>query len=244
MFELSLLIDQGNTRLKWRFARDMRLLPDAGGQGDFEAFRRALGEPGQQAPGRVLLSSVASAQSAQTVLEFSRSAWGVEARRLRSRAGQGGVRNAYAEPESLGVDRWLAIVGAVARYGKPLVVWDLGTATTIDAVDGTGLHLGGTILPGPETMLRSLDRDTGLNVPASLGDAQVGAGGNTAAAIRNGVLCAQLGALNQFLKAVAPRISGVPRLVLTGGAAESVAPALDFEFHHDPWLVFRGMLVD
>jgi type III pantothenate kinase len=54
------------------------------------------------------------------------------------------------------VDRWLAIVGAAHTYGMPVVIWDLGTATTLDAVDEQGQHRGGLIYPGPETMLNSL----------------------------------------------------------------------------------------
>ena len=236
-----LLIDQGNTRLTWLFARDGRIREETAGQGDFEAFRQAMGAA---APGRVLFSSVAGAEAVESVKAFSETAWGLQAERLESRAEQGGVRNAYAEPGTLGVDRWLAIVGAVDRYGKPLLIWDLGTATTLDAVDEHGNHLGGMILPGPETMLRSLSRDTKLNVPGGLESAAMQAGKNTADAIRNGVLTAQIGALHQFLENITPRVDGEPRLVITGGAAESVIPSLEFEFQHDPWLVFRGMLVE
>ena len=143
----------------------------------------------------------------------------------------------------LGIDRWLAIVGAVARHGKPVVIWDLGTATTLDAVDETGLHLGGMIYPGPATMLDSLSTDTKLRVPPNLESSSVTPGRSTAACICNGVYAAQVGALNQFLRNISERMVGEPRLAVTGGAASQILPLLDFQYIHDPWLVFRGMLV-
>ena len=121
------------------------------------------------------------------------------------RAG-GGVRNAYDEPGKLGVDRWLAIVGAVARYGIPVVVWDLGTASTLDAVDTSGRHLGGMIYPGPATMAASLTRDTRLIVPPDLEGASTDPGQSTSSCIQNGVFGAQIGALNMFLRSVAGKV--------------------------------------
>ncbi len=143
----------------------------------------------------------------------------------------------------LGVDRWLAIVGAVAKHGKPVIIWDLGTATTLDAVDETGQHLGGMIYPGPATMLGALDRDTKLMVPADLEGAAVTPGRSTAACISNGIFAAQVGALNQFLRNISEEMGGAPMLVVTGGAASQILPLLDFECIHDPWLVFRGMMI-
>lgn len=240
MAENVLLIDQGNTRLKWVRARGGELLEDTAGRGDFEAFTRACEE--QEAPDSIRLSSVAGEDAVSGLVEFCRACWGVEPAVMRSAANHSGVSNGYESPEKLGVDRWLAIVGAVSRHGKPVVVWDLGTATTIDAVDEYGNHIGGMIYPGPATMLRSLGRDTKLKVPDDLSGAGIAAGRSTAACISNGVLAAQLGALNQFMRACPESMGQDPKLVITGGAAGELIPALDFPFVHDPWLVFRGML--
>ena len=242
-----LLVDQGNTRLKWLFARGGRIQKETVGRGDFEAFSQAVSGA---APERVLFSSVAGEDAAEQVTLFSQTAWGLEAERLRSRAKQGGVRNAYAEPQMLGVDRWLAIVGAVARHGRPVVVWDLGTAATLDAVDAAGRHLGGLILPGPRTMLQSLRRDTRLtvpedqDVPAVIGAASRIVGTSTAECISRGVFAAQLGAFERFVGRLGKSLGGDPVVVVTGGAAEPLLPLLDFELVYDPWLVFRGMLVE
>ncbi len=241
MADVKLLIDQGNTRIKWIRARNGLLEPETAGRGSYDDFVLASTR-NEVNPAAVRISSVAGGE--QALVEFCTSQWGVRAEIIKSSAGRGGVRNAYTEPESLGVDRWLAIVGAVAHYGGSLVVWDLGTATTLDAIDESGQHLGGMILPGPATMLDSLVSATKLGVPADLQDSATEPGTSTAAAIRNGVLAAQVGALNQFLRSASETMGAEPRLVVTGGAAESLLPRLTFDHDYDPLLVFRGMLVD
>jgi len=241
--DVKLLIDQGNTRLKWVLARDGEITEESAGQGDLEAFMQAFRTETSIHPGSVLLSSVAGGEEARALVDFCESRWGIEAQLLESTEQRGEVRNAYREPKMLGVDRWLAIVGAVARYGKPAVIWDLGTAATLDAVDEAGQHLGGMIYPGPATMLDSLSRDTKLKVPPNLENSAVTPGRSTSSCISNGVYAAQVGALNQFLRKVSEEMSGAPMLLVTGGAASQILPRLDFEYIHDPLLVFRGMLV-
>jgi type III pantothenate kinase len=244
MTDARLLIDLGNSRIKWAWARGGELEHGRAGQGDFAELERACRPGAGSRPAEVLLASVAGADETRQVAELCTVRWDLEPQVLRSRPEQGGVRNGYAEPENLGVDRWLAIVGAVARHGKPVVIWDLGTAATLDAVDPSGQHLGGWILPGPGTMLQSLVRGTKLTVPPDLERAGgIEAGRSTAECIRRGVLASQLGALNQFMKLVAARLGTDPKLVVTGGAADAVVAGLDPECIHDPCLVFHGMLV-
>jgi len=205
MAESNLLIDLGNSRLKWVCARDGKLDKESAGSGDFESFSQLQSTGSSERPGSVLISSVAGSARTQKVARFCEIQWGVTAVLLESRLEQGGVRNGYEEPATLGVDRWLAIVGAVSRHGKPLVIWDLGTATTLDAVDDSGQHLGGLILPGPGTMLNSLTRDTKLRVPPVLEYVPPAPGLTTSEGINRGVLAAQVGALKQFMRTVSAR---------------------------------------
>jgi type III pantothenate kinase len=239
----TLLIDQGNTRLKWVLARNGEIDEKSAGHGDLQSFVQECRRDTSIQPASVLFSSVSGREDVQALQDFCESQWEIEATLLESTEQRGGVHNAYPEPATLGVDRWLAIVGAVARHGKPVVIWDLGTAATLDAVDETGQHLGGMIYPGPATMLDSLGRETRLSVPANLENSGVAPGRSTAACIGNGVFATQVGALNQFLRNASEGMTGEPKLVVTGGAAGWVLPLLDFAHIHDPWLVFRGMLV-
>ena len=245
MTDARLLIDIGNSRIKWAWARGGKIEAERAGRGDFSELERACRPGSGSRPSEVIMAGVAGADRVQQVVELCTVRWDIEPRVLRARNEQGGVRNGYRESGTLGVDRWLAIVGAVACYGKPVVVWDLGTATTLDAVDADGQHLGGWILPGPATMLDALGSHTRLSVPDGLDDAgAIEPGQSTADAIRRGVLAAQAGALDQFLKSLEGRLGKNPRQIVTGGAAPSLVEGLGIDCVLDPWLVFRGMLVD
>jgi len=240
-----LLIDLGNSRVKWAWAGDGQLDPDSAGQGGDADFERACRAAGGPEPAEILLSSVAGEERTRHVIDLCARRWNAPVRRLRSRAEQGGVRCAYADPARLGVDRWLALVGAVAKYGKPVAVWDVGTAATLDAVDRDGQHLGGLILPGPETMRTSLAEKTKLNVPGSLeGVMRLRPGRDTRECIAHGIMTAQVGAVRVFFEYVVDPGSTAPRLVVTGGGAAAARPLLGRDSIHDPCLVFRGMLVD
>ena len=243
MAELSLLIDQGNTRLKWVYASEGQIDEDSLGVGSIDDFKQAFRQGRAIEPDSVLLSSVAESGHATQISEFCKRHWVLNTQLMKSTKSLGGVCNAYHDPALLGVDRWLAIVGAAAQYGKPVVIWDIGTATTLDAVDETGQHLGGFILPGPETIFGALSKDTNLNVPDSWAPMGLAPGGSTEKCIRNGVFATQVGALNQFLRSVSPGIGSDSTLVVTGGGAGELLSSLDFAYIHDPWLVFRGMLV-
>ena len=172
---------------------------------------------------------------------------------LRAPARQAGIINAYSEPASLGMDRWLAMLAAAQAVGLPVVVMDIGTATTLDAVDRQGQHLGGQIFPGPQTMLESLGQAPGL---AFDGDAlalfselklQQGpgaaAGKDTITCILQGIRSAQQGALHQFVEYVRAVTGEDPGLVACGGGAAVILSQSDVKIHLDPWLVFKGMLI-
>ena len=245
MADTRLLIDLGNSRVKWMWARGRTVDPERTGSGDLDALASVCRAAEAPRPDEVLIASVASAAVTREIEGLCLANWGIEAQSLQSRAEQGGVRNAYAQPARLGVDRWLAIVGAVETYEAPLIVWDLGTAATLDAVDAKGRHLGGWIIPGPSTMLRSLRRWTELPVPDVLEDAgAIRPGRSTAECVSRGAVAAQIGALTQMIGNLSRRGLHDPRLVVTGGDAGSLLRSFDLEHIHDPWLVFRGMLVE
>ena len=258
MTDLTLLIDMGNTRLKWVWATDGEIDQSTFGRGNRDDFPGKYKQPDGAPPGRVLVSSVANQAITTGLVSDCESRWGAPVKRLQTRTSQDGIVNAYENPATLGIDRWLAIVGAAHAYGTPVVIMDLGTATTLDAVDEQGRHLGGLILPGPVLMLESLATATAMPVPTDFRNREtetgtkgkkvdkpgVGPAFSTTEAIREGVFAAQIGALNQFMRHVAAKLSKGPRLVLTGGAAECILDRLECRPVFDPWLVFKGMLRD
>ena len=138
-----------------------------------------------------------------------------------------GVRNGYRDPAQLGCDRFASLIGAHALYpGQALIVATCGTATTVDALTAEGHFLGGMILPGTALMACALARNTaqlpqiepGLAASSPFAD-------HTAAAIAAGCLAAQAGAIERAVMAHRAQ-HGVVLCVLAGGDAAQLAPQL------------------
>lgn len=162
--------------------------------------------------------------------------WGVVPEFARTGASFGLLRNAYRdEPERLGVDRWLGMIGAAGDCDVLCVV-GCGTAITIDVV-ATGVHRGGYILPGLRLMQDSLL--TGTQRVRFDGDSPyaVVPGASTAEAVRNATILAVVATVERVVSK-----EGVGRLVLTGGDAAIVAGFLQVPCEVDPGLLLKGMM--
>jgi type III pantothenate kinase len=156
-----------------------------------------------------------------------------------------GVGNAYKQPRRLGVDRWVAMIGARAEFRAALCIVDAGTAVTIDALDSHGQHLGGQIIPGLNLMSKSLSTETsdiaigGRKLPDLANGQQVFAN-TTKAAVQSGSLAAVCGAIERAMKAM--RSAGYrPKIVLTGGDASRILKQLEGNIIHRPNLVLQGL---
>jgi type III pantothenate kinase len=135
--------------------------------------------------------------------------------------------NGYRDPRQLGADRWHAMIAARQSFpSHPLVVVCAGTATTVDSVDPSGRFVGGVIAPGTSLMADSLARGT-ARLPRSMGRA-VALPDNTDDAIATGVADALAGLVERRARALAQ--SGArPQLVLAGGRVGDLAARLWLE---------------
>ena len=236
----TLLLDAGNTRIKWIFAEDLGCLPAATWTHD-EPWPQAWDERTITA---IWLSSVRAAAVDAELSQGLQARYGCHVRQARSSAHACGVTNAYRQPERLGVDRWLAVLAAAARPGAALII-DAGTALTIDALDAAGRHLGGRILPGQRLMIDALQRHTaGIRIEATLlSELSPGFADHTAAAVAQGVLSAQQGAVRLAYEQMGRLYPQEElRVLLTGGdgaALIDLFPAACVEW--DPDLVLRGL---
>lgn len=253
-----LLIDLGNSRVKWiggvwhALSQNWDLDVTAFGEGSLADLETALDSGAMMPPEEVLLCSVAEPKKVHDVEQAIALRSSAPIRRLGSKERSAGILNAYPKPDNLGSDRWMAIVGAARHHGLPVVVMDLGTATTLDAVDADGRHRGGLIFPGPLTMLESLQAKTDISVdpvdPEKRFKRQAGkAETRTQAAIEGGIASAQVGALGRFVdwftSTLGPEEGEELRIVVTGGGASSILLQPDYQPVHDPLLVFKGMLI-
>lgn len=224
-----LLIDAGNTRIKWALAAQGRAAPGTWLESGI-LERQAL--PQLDAPWRgkplsgVWLSNVAGDAVQRELSRLLPTAAQGQAPALqvfRSAACIAGLRNAYRNPAQLGSDRFASAIGARALHpGQPLIVATCGTATTVDAVSADGVFLGGMILPGLRLMAQSLATHTAQlpDVAQRMGPSQPFAD-NTEEAIVLGCLSAQAGAIERAMN----RLPGA-RCIISGGAAGMVAPYL------------------
>ena len=134
-----------------------------------------------------------------------------------------GVRIAYADPSKLGVDRFLALLGA-HRRGGPALVAGVGTALTIDLVDAGGLHHGGRIAPSPALMREALHARVTTLPPD--GGMRVDFATNTLDALSSGCEGAALALIAGNLVAARERLGIEPALLLHGGGAPDLQAAL------------------
>jgi type III pantothenate kinase len=159
---------------------------------------------------------------------------------ITSRAQFLGLTNGYKEPETLGVDRWAAIIGARSEHTGALCVIDSGTATTVDLVDASGQHLGGAISPGIYTMRRSLGKYTSALFAAD-GDISPFSD-NTAGGIAGGTGYASVGAIDRLVHEATERVSSLTTIV-TGGESAILESLMITKVIRDPLLVLKGVSV-
>ena len=157
------------------------------------------------------------------------------------------LSTSYHRPESLGSDRWLAMIAALQLASPPLVVADAGTALTLDVVLGEGginSHDGGVILPGLQLARQSLEPCVGELAPdGARRDSPPSVGRSTAEGIEKGALLAAGSAIAALLAELKQQ-QGCCSLLLTGGDGERLAQAAMLQAwqpRFEPQLTLRGL---
>ena len=227
-----LLIDAGNTAIKWRLANAEGLLETGGSVSDVVSLcRRVEAEPWSLA---VLASVASDATDAELMSELTA---GKEATVHRAAAQTIclGLVSSYEEPERMGVDRWLAMLAAHVHNEGALCVIDAGTAVTVDLVSAEGTHEGGYILPGADLMRRALSSETDRIQVDALETPRIGPGNTTKACVTAGSWRAVIGAVQSTMEAYPEH-----RALLTGGAATTLKD-LGLAATHSPDLVMEGL---
>jgi len=295
-----LLIDAGNSRIKWALvqpdgtqlaagalAHDELAPPEGrpGSQSDSQPDSQPDSRPDSQpdsrpgspagwsgwpAPCGAWVSNVAGADVAARIAALVAAQWPhLPLTTIRASERQCGVSNCYAEPHSLGSDRWAGMIGAHAAFpGEHLLLATFGTATTLEALRADGAFIGGLIAPGWTLMMRSLGEhtaqlptldaarargllDTGALEPGA--SAEVGAG--VAGAVRRGPFfatdtprslsagctLAQAGLIERMWRDLQDEWQVPVRLVVSGGAVDEVASALKVPHTRHDSLVLSGL---
>jgi type III pantothenate kinase len=244
----TLLVDIGNTRIKWVLLRDTHLgkaraaVHSGWRAGDYE--RRLFASA--RAPGQAVVASVAGPPVNRLLAAAARQA-GVAAHFVSVPRHGGGVTVGYVEPWRLGVDRFAAVVGAHEIFsGVPVCVVGVGTAMTLDLVGADGRHRGGVIIPAPDLMVETLLAQTyGIRRRAQ-GGAAAGRGifgRSTRDAIERGSRYAAAALVDRTVEEASVLLGREPLVVLTGGDAGTVRPLVRSRCVAVADLVLRGLAV-
>ncbi|HQT30844.1 MAG TPA: type III pantothenate kinase [Thiobacillus sp.] len=229
-----LLVDAGNTRVKWVLVTE-NLWSDQG-----DADYADLSALTQKAPARIkcAIASVAGSarntQLSQLLLDKDITpVWLESGERFLD------LKNLYSTPSQLGVDRWMSLIAARQRHDGASLVVSLGTAMTIDALSTEGEYLGGVIIPGYRLMQRSLHEGT-AQIGSENGSWQAFPR-NTADAVQSGIVAAMCGAILLQHARLAEKCRCIPLTLLTGGDAGMLMPYLDLPVEQVPCLVLEGI---
>lgn len=237
-----LLFDVGNSQIKWcGLSQEGDLVP--GGQHPHKGLR-SQGELDEiwdslSPPSAVWGICVAAQSMADTISHWTHTRWGVESRLLTAGKQMGGVTNGYLEPERLGADRWMALLGAGQLYQGASCVADCGTATTVDCLDVHHHHIGGVIIPGLAMMPGCVAENT-ARVAVEHSKAEV-LGRDTSTCLAAGALHAVAGTLERIAAIMDARHPDSMKRIITGGDAARILPWLSDGWHHEPDLVFIGL---
>ena len=156
---MNLLIDLGNSRLKWGLGQGRHIQEGASIALEHECFSEWLLNSWSkiEIPELIAISSVSSTSLEQKICLMAKRIWpSIEVIMAQTRAVACGVQNAYRRPGQLGIDRWLCLLALRQYHPLPACVIDCGTAITVDMLDAGGIHLGGLITPGLTLMKKSL----------------------------------------------------------------------------------------
>ncbi|MET0066574.1 MAG: type III pantothenate kinase [Candidatus Thiodiazotropha sp.] len=241
---MKLYVDLGNTAIKWASDQDLsahqyhrEIVDDL-----TSTLDRVWGD--MPAPSQVFMASVRQTHLERLTSEWIENNWSAELFMSQSRDAENGLTNGYQRPGQLGVDRWLAMLAAWELSHSSVLVVDCGTATTLDAIDSRGQHLGGLILPGVKGFHRCLMNNTDLDVARAEGSIDVFAT-DTASAILSGAMLSHVCIIEKVLQ----QLQGIGKdqndvtCILTGGEAGLLEPHLRTPYQRVPDLVLQGLAI-
>jgi type III pantothenate kinase len=237
---LNLLIDLGNSRLKWAqqapgLWRTEAALLEHPMSSLLDRLWRDM-----DAPRKIVLCSVSTSERMQALEKWVQARWSVTPQIVRAQAEQLGVQNRYRQPEQLGVDRWVALIGARGLTSSAACVVDCGTAVTVDALSANGEFLGGTVFPGLRLLRDSLVQGT-AGIPVTEGDATDCLARSTADGVAAGTLFGLVGAVERLIDEYRRTLGATTQVFLTGGDAPALAARLRTAHTPVPDLVLKGL---
>ncbi len=152
-----------------------------------------------------------------------------------------GMKIKIDDPGSLGADLVAAAVGGIAFYGAPLIVIDLGTATTYSYIDGEGDFCGAAIMPGVVTSMESLVKNTALLPGVDFRPPKNVIMKDTIGSLQSGIIYGEAARIDGMIKMIRKEVGGDPPVIATGGLAKVILPYCESKVILDNDLVLKGL---
>ena len=146
-------------------------------------------------------------------------------------------------PKTVGSDMIVDAVAAIREYPCPIIIIDMGTATTMSVVDCKGNYIGGVILPGLKVSLDSLSGKAAQLPYISLGMPDKVIGKNTIDCMRSGIMYGSAAMLDGIIDLTEQELKATPSLVATGGLAKIVTPLCRHSIAYEDDLLLKGLLI-
>lgn len=154
-----------------------------------------------------------------------------------------GIRLNYENPRAIGADRIVNVVGAYEQYGGPLIVIDIGTATTFDVVAENGDFLGGVIAPGLGTSADALFQSTAQLPRIELVPPKNIICRNTIQGMQAGVVFGFVGQIDEIVRRIKAEMGCPMQVIATGGFGRMIAKESSTIDRVDHFLTLTGLQV-
>lgn len=243
----TLLIDVGNSRLKWaRFSQGQRSPQQALAYGEHTPQAGALQHLqtliAQETVEKIVLVHVLGS-AFTAALEALCAQLVVPLILVQSRAGAYGIEVVYPNPEHFGADRFVGLLAARKLLGaQAAIIIDAGTAVTIDAIQADGKHLGGVILPGLKLLSDALIRRTqAVHMSATPFDHPKVFNDNTLQGMGSGCLLSLVGGLEGICTRMQEQMSEPAQVLLCGGDTVLLSPWLRLTHQACPDALMEGL---
>jgi len=240
-------LDIGNSRIKWRLLES----PDSGVLS--KGLTSNLAElkarfVNQHSITKVRVSSVRDREFLAQLTDWVQQKWKLGTEVAIVARSCHGLKVAYEDMTSLGVDRWLAMLAAYGDAQSACMVVDCGTALTIDSIDPAGQHLGGIIVPGLRLLPKALTDYTGIRLTESDPDYSLTLGKATDEAVYNGALALLIALIEKTItqESASRSDSSEYTVFFTGGDADLIFQFLSplaVRTKVIPGLVFDGLSI-
>lgn len=238
---MNLLIDSGNSFIKWRLSEGARSLPYNRCETGLVASLHDAWK-NHETPSRVIVANVAGEHIASEIRKTVSGLWHLKPEFVNSNLQCCGLTNSYHKPEQLGVDRWMAMVAACQTMTGPVVIVDCGTAVTIDLVNQNKQFAGGVIMPGLHSFFHGLMADTDVVKESGRSNAYTGPfARSTEEGVTAGVMLGITGGIEKVILALSSGLDAPPVVYITGGDAEKLLPHLAVKCIYQASLVLDGL---